>query len=217
MPDLTKVYETLFARYGDLHWWPAKTPYEVMAGAVLTQNTAWRNVVKAIDNFKGTLTPEFVAQAEPAVLIDIIRPAGFFSRKAECLIAVTAWYAGYSYDAENVRSEPFKKIRAELCSVKGVGDETADSISLYAFDFLTFVVDAYTVRLCGRYTIETGGGYFGVKAFFESNLPKSIEIYKNFHALIIANAKEHCRKNKPLCSGCPLFEGCERRGINTVL
>jgi endonuclease-3 related protein len=206
------IYETLLAHYGELNWWPAKTPYEVIVGAVLTQNTAWSNVEKAIANFGAYLTPESVANADISILTDIIRPAGFFNQKVVYLKAVTAWFAEYGYDAPAVRKRPLNKLRSELLSTKGVGQETADSILLYAFGFPTFVVDAYTSRLCERYPIEAGNGYAEVKAHFESDLPKDAHIYNNLHALIVINAKEHCRK-KPFCDGCPLGGECGRRGV----
>jgi endonuclease-3 related protein len=207
--QLLSIYETLLAHYGDLQWWPAKTPYAVIVGAVLTQNTAWRNVEKAIANFGENLTHETVANADLAELTETIRPAGFFNQKAGYLKAVTAWYANYDYDVPTVQRESLVKLRSELLSAKGVGQETADSILLYAFGFPTFVVDAYTVRLCGRYPIKVGKGYAEVKAYFEGNLPQSAEIYNSFHALIVINAKEHCRK-KPSCKDCPLGKTCGR-------
>lgn len=210
--QLFAIYEKLLAHYGELHWWPAKTPYEVMVGAVLTQNTAWGNVEKAIANFGENLSPETVANCDLAKLTEIIRPAGFFNQKAVYLKAVTAWYARYGCDVSTVQQEPLAKLRAELLSTRGVGQETADSILLYAFGFPTFVVDAYTVRLCGRYPIETGKGYTAVKKYFEEKLPRSAEVYNGFHAQIVINAKAHCRK-KPACAGCPLGATCERRGL----
>jgi endonuclease-3 related protein len=206
---LLSVYKTLLAHYGDSHWWPARTPYEVIVGAVLTQNAAWSNVEKAIANFGTNLTPETVENADFAELTEIIRPAGFYNQKAGYLKAVTAWFKKYGYDGPTVQCESLEKLRAELLSTKGVGQETADSILLYAFGFPTFVVDAYTIRLCERYPIEAGKSYAMVKAFFESHLPKSAEVYNYFHALIVTNAKEHCRK-KPSCVGCPLGERCRR-------
>ena len=207
---LAQIYDTLFSRYGNPHWWPGETPYEIMVGAVLTQNCAWRNVEKAIANFGNNLTPEFVLSLDHAALVDKIRPAGFFNQKAVYLKAVTAWFGKYGFDAGTVKREPLEKLRAELLSTKGVGRETADSILLYAFDLPTFVIDAYTVRLCGRLPLEAGKSYDEIKAYFESNSPKSVEVYNNFHALIVINGKEHCRK-KPLCGGCPLADGCEKR------
>ena len=209
---LISIYEILLAHYGDLNWWPAKTPYEVIVGAILTQNTAWSNVEKAIANFGKNLTPEAVANTDISELKEIIRPAGFFNQKALYLKAVTAWYANYDYDVPTVQRESLTKLRTELLLTKGVGQETADSILLYAFGFPTFVVDAYTVRLCERYPIDVGKGYAAVKAYFENNLPQSVEVYNRFHALIVINAKEHCRK-RPYCERCPLSGMCERRRL----
>lgn len=206
------IYERLLAHYGALRWWPADTPYEVMAGAVLTQNTAWGNVEKALANFGGRLSPRFVLDADIADLKEIIRPAGFFNQKAAYLKALTEWYWRYGFDAAAVRGEPLCKVRGELLSVRGVGRETADSILLYAFGFPTFVADAYTGRLCDRFPIPAGEGYEAVKAFFEDNFKRSAEGYNALHALIVINAKEHCRK-KPLCDGCPLAESCGRRSL----
>lgn len=209
---LTIIYETLFNHYGDLHWWPGETPYEIIVGAVLTQNTAWGNVEKAIASFGNRLQPEFVANTDSAELIEIIRPAGFFNQKAVYLKEVTAWFANYCYDASEVQKQPLKQLRTELLATKGIGQETADSILLYAFGFPTFVVDAYTHRLCNRYPIKAGRNYNEVKAYFEKRLPKSTQVYNHLHALIVINAKEHCRK-KPLCDGCPLVGECRRLGV----
>ncbi|MEA4899153.1 endonuclease III domain-containing protein [Bacillota bacterium Meth-B3] len=210
---LLSLHETLLARYGEPHWWPAGTPYEVIVGAVLTQNTAWGNVEKAIARFGGALSPEQVLRLELAELSQIIRPAGFFNQKARYLQAVTEWFARYGFDVPTVRREPLEKLRAELMSVKGVGPETADSILLYAFGHPTFVVDAYTMRLCFRYPIDAGAGYEAVKRYFEAGLPRSAPLYNSFHALIVVHAKAHCRK-KPLCDGCPLGDTCERHGAD---
>jgi endonuclease-3 related protein len=205
--SVVTIYKTLLAHYGNPNWWPARTPYEVIVGAVLTQNTAWGNVEKAIANFGDDLTPKRVIGASFDELTELIRPAGFFNQKAGYLKAVTEWFQGYRFRVSAVKRESLEKIRRELLAVKGVGPETADSILLYAFGFPSFVVDAYTVRLCGRYPIDAGEGYEAVKSYFEANLPESAEVYNNFHALIVVNAKEHCRK-KPICAGCPLGRRC---------
>jgi len=209
--DLRSLYEALYNHYGDLQWWPGETPYEVMVGAILTQNTTWSNVEKAIANFGDNLTPQFVQGASIAELSNVIHPAGFFNQKAVYLKAVTAWFAGYNFNVSTVQREPLDKLRLELLSVKGVGKETADSILLYAFGFPTFVVDAYTARLCERYPIDAGKGYDAIKAYFENSLPRDVYVYNNLHAMIVINAKEHCRK-KPICSGCPLENRCGRYG-----
>ena len=225
--NVSTVYEMLNAHYGDLKWWPGTgkkaggkadfaegkitekaTPYEIIVGAVLTQNTAWGNVEKAIANFGDCLSPQFVLDIDVEELKDIIRPAGFFNQKSAYLKAVTKWFAGYDFDIPTIQRESLEKLRPELLSDKGIGKETADSILLYAFSFPTFVVDAYTIRLCERYGIDAGKGYDKVKTHFEENLPRSVEIYNNYHALIVINGKDHCRKSKPLCGTCPLKEAC---------
>jgi endonuclease-3 related protein len=205
---LTAIYKALAARYGNLHWWPAETPYEVIAGAILAQNTAWSNVKKAIANFQGDLSPGRVMGLDIKALIEIIRPAGFFNQKSVYLKEAAAWFGRYGFSASAVRKLPLAQVRAELLSVRGVGNETADSILLYAFGFPTFVVDAYTMRLLSRLPVDAGRRYEEVKAYFERELPRDAEIYNNFHAMIVVNAKEHCRK-KPVCKGCPLSEGCD--------
>ena len=209
---LSDMYTRLLDHYGDPRWWPAGSTYEVMAGAVLTQNTAWTNVEKAIAHFGDGLSPHVVASIDEESLRDIIRPAGSFTRKALCLKALTDWYACYGYDDERVRRQPMARLRDELLALKGIGPETADSILLYAFGFPSFVVDAYTMRLCGRYPLDAGRDYHGVKSFFENHIANDALLYNRFHALIVINAKAHCRK-KPLCAGCPLYDTCERRGL----
>jgi len=206
------VYDALLAYYGNLNWWPAKTPYEVMVGAVLTQNTAWSNVEKAISNFGEFLSPEAVISSGLEELAATIRPAGFFSQKTQYLKAVTEWFRFYDYDVATVQKEPLDKLRNELLKVRGVGKETADSILLYAFGYATFVVDAYTMRLCERLPLSAGKGYDTVKAYFETYLPRQTDVYNNFHAMIVFNGKDHCRKT-PVCGGCPLRDMCGRVGL----
>ena len=210
---LSGIYEKLLAHYGDLNWWPAQSTYEVMVGAILTQNTAWGNVEKAMANFGADLSPQRVAAAKLEDLKEIIRPAGFFNQKAVYLKELTAWFAKYGYDKNRIKKEPLDDLRTELLAVKGVGPETADSILLYAFGFPTFVVDAYTIRLCGRYPMDAGKGYGAVKAYFEGGLPRNEKVYNNFHALMVINGKDHCKKKKPSCGDCPLEEGCEKLGL----
>ncbi len=215
MPDtksrnkLYEIYEALFFSYGDLQWWPADSVYEVMVGAVLTQNTAWSNVEQAIERFGGDLTPERVSRLPLAGLQELIRPAGFFRQKSQYLKALTEWFMRYDCDAERIKRLDLKELRKDLLKVYGVGQETADSILLYGFHFPTFVVDAYTMRLFRRYPLDAGSTYRQVKAFIESRIPRDVQLYNRFHALIVQNGKEHCKK-KPRCAGCPLEETCEK-------
>ena len=208
---LLEVYNRLLSYYGDPHWWPAETPYEVIVGAVLTQNTAWSNVEKAIANFGDNLSSEFVSTLLHCELAEIIRPAGFFNQKAGYLQEITRWFGQYKYNVDAVRECPLEQIRPELLAVKGVGRETADSILLYAFGFPTFVVDAYTMRLIERLPLDAGRDYETVKAYFEQHIPRDAELYNIYHALIVLNGKDFCRK-KPMCGDCPLTEICEKKG-----
>ncbi|MDR0920027.1 MAG: endonuclease III domain-containing protein [Oscillospiraceae bacterium] len=210
---MIEIYNVLFERYGDMNWWPANTPYEVIVGAVLTQNTTWNNVKKALDRLGENINPKFISEVDIEELSNIIRPAGFFNQKAIYLKEITSWFGKYNFDIPTVCKVPLKDLRKELLAVKGVGRETADSILLYACDLPTFVVDAYTKRLCQRIPIEVGMDYEEIKAYFENNIPKDVLLYNNFHALIVNNAKEHCRK-KPLCEDCPLFDMCKKTSIN---
>lgn len=203
-----EIYHPLYARYGDQHWWPADSPYEVMVGAVLTQNTNWGNVEKAIANFKGNITPNRMESLNIEKLQELIRPAGFNKQKALYLKALTAWYKRYGYSTVFVADKAVESLRKELLAVHGVGRETADAVLLYAFGQLSFVVDAYTLRLLKRLGITNIKlDYESVKAFLEQGLPKELFVYKNFHACIVVNAKAHCR-TKPQCEDCPLSENC---------
>ncbi len=203
---LIEIYDRLLSRYGDPHWWPAETPYEVIVGAVLTQNTAWGNVEKAIANF-GELSPERVMAMAHGELAGVVRPAGFFNQKARYLQTVTHWYAQYGFSADAIHKLPHDRVRSELLSLKGVGRETADSIMLYAFGFPSFVVDAYTMRLVRRLPLPAGNNYEAVKAFFTQNLDCDAELFNRYHALIVLNGNRHCRK-EPKCGGCPILELC---------
>jgi endonuclease-3 related protein len=206
-----ELYNRLLDCYGEPRWWPADSPYEVIVGAVLTQNCAWNNVVKAIANIGDRLDPLFILNADDAELSGMIRPAGFFTQKAGYLKSVTRWYQRYNFDVETVKAEPLAKLRGELLSTRGIGRETADAILLYAFGLPTFVVDAYTARLNERLRLDAGKGYDDIKQSFESNLARAnqnnVDVYNRYHALIVLHGKERCHK-KPACAGCPLKDMC---------
>ncbi|MDR1599798.1 MAG: endonuclease [Oscillospiraceae bacterium] len=197
--------------YGEPGWWPARSPYEVIVGAVLTQNCAWGNVVKAIANIGDRLDPRTILDMDASELAGMVRPAGFFNQKVVYLKAVTRWYQLYGFDVDTVRREPLTKLRGELLSTRGVGRETADSILLYAFRLPTFVVDAYTVRLCERLRLDAGKNYEEIKNKFETNLAETGHnnegIYNRYHALVVTHGNARCHK-KPACGGCPVKEMC---------
>lgn len=207
---LEAIYETLLNHYGDLGWWPADTPFEVMIGAILTQNTAWTNVEKAIARFDGDLTPVRIQNLSHEELEEIIRPAGFYRQKADYLKNLTAWFVRYEWDTAKAKDIPTENLRKELLAVRGIGNETADSILLYAFHRATFVVDAYTKRLFARMPVDAGKKYMEIKRYCESHLPEDAVLYSHFHALIVENAKTHCRKI-PRCTACPLECLCAKK------
>jgi endonuclease-3 related protein len=204
---LMSLYNQLLARYGPQHWWPGETPFEVMVGAILTQNTAWTNVEKAIANLKlaGLMEPRLLLAVDPPLLARLIRPAGYYNVKTKRLRAFLLWLVkAHGGKAEALRGRPLASLREDLLAVKGIGRETADSILLYAVGLPTFVVDAYTHRILRRHgLVPAETDYEEMKALFEENLPRDAALYNEYHALIVACGKEYCRP-RPACAGCPL-------------
>lgn len=205
-PSVRDVYAALLAYYGKQEWWPGG-PYEIIVGAVLVQNTNWRNVEKALANFNGLLSPGYILSLPDADLREIIRPSGFYTAKAECLKRVTEWYEKYDCSPAETRRNPREKVRAELTAIKGVGCETADAIMLYALRFPVFVVDAYTKRLLSRLGITVKQDYSSIQNYFENGLDADTGLYAGYHSLILAHSKRHCLKS-PSCGGCPLAKSC---------
>jgi endonuclease-3 related protein len=201
-----EIYKKLRDSFGEPGWWPGE-PYEIMVGAVLVQNTAWGNVEKALANFKGRLSPEYVEALPLEKLRELIRPSGFYKAKSLCLKEVTMWYKSYDYSAARVHAFSLEKLRSELLAVKGVGEETADAILLYSFRFPTFVVDAYTRRLLSRLDANIELSNAAIKNFFTGPLGSDAGSFADCHALIVAHAKQYCRKT-PFCCGCPLSDIC---------
>ena len=204
---LVEIYDLLLARYGHRHWWPAENPFEVCVGAILTQNTNWRNVEKAIANLKrdGLLSPEALHAVPIEVLADAIRPSGFFNVKSVRLKAFVAYlFDHHGGSLERMFTGEWRKLREDLLDVSGIGRETCDSILLYAGEKPTFVVDGYTIRLLAALElIEPQSDYETVRSLFMANLPADPRLYNEYHALIVQHGKEHCRK-RPRCAGCPL-------------
>ncbi len=204
---LPELFSHLLHSYGKRNWWPAKSPFEMMVGAILTQNTAWGNVERAIDSFGECLTPQFILSCEDSRLGEIIRPSGYYNQKAARLKTLARWFEGYGFDIGRVRAMPAELLRAELLALNGVGHETAYCLLLYAFDKPFFVVDAYTRRLFSRLGFSVPKEYDAFRCTIEASLPKELYLYNEFHALIVQHAKERCRA-KPVCAGCPLLERC---------
>lgn len=213
VPKPHKVYETLLRRFGPQRWWPVTLgggPFEVCAGAILTQNTAWTNVEKALRNLDGLLTARKVASSGAARLARLVRPSGYYNQKAARLGGFAKYVCRkYGGDVSKLLAKPLGEAREELLSLKGIGPETADSMLLYGGGRRTFVVDAYTLRLASRMGWKRAADYTSAKEFFESTLPRSAKLYNEFHALIVALCKYHCRK-RPLCGQCPLERTCRK-------
>ena len=208
---LVDVFARLHEEFGPRCWWPAETPFEVCVGAILTQNTNWRNVEKAIANLKGErlLSPEAIRDIEVHQLAAVIKPAGFFNVKALRLkeFVVFLWER-YDGDLERMFKVDWMELRRELLAVRGIGPETCDSILLYAGHKPTFVVDAYTRRIFSHLgLIEPAASYEEIRSYFMSNLPEDVKLFNEYHALIVEHAKTYCRSN-PRCTGCPLLAEC---------
>ena len=204
---LKEIYNLLFSAFGPQNWWPAETDLEMMVGAILTQNTSWNNVEKAIQNLKekDLLSVRGLREIPVSLLAGYIRPAGYYNLKAKRLKNLIKFIEDrYNGDINKLFSLDTDTIRKGLLSVKGIGMETADSIILYGAGRPLFVVDTYTHRILTRHgLIEEGAGYDDLQVFFMDNLPNDAELFKEFHALIVKTGKDCCRR-KPLCSNCPL-------------
>ncbi len=206
-PPLRAIYDALLAHFGPQRWWPARTRFEMMVGAILTQNTSCSNVEKAIARLREAraLEPRRMHDAPLPQLAEWIRPAGYFNVKARRLRAFTEWLLeryGGSVD-RMFKTEPVR-LRAELLAINGIGPETADSMLLYAGGHPVFVVDAYTRRFLIRHGwLADGAAYDEVAAVFTDRLPQDAALYNEYHALIVALGKTFCR-SKARCETCPL-------------
>ena len=213
-PPLMEVFDLLLSTYGPQGWWPGDGPFEVIVGAVLTQNTAWQNVAQAIANLKreGLLDASALLDAEPETVKALIAPAGFFNVKYDRLMNVLMYLTRHDLDLERFRHLSVADLRDELLQVNGIGPETADSILLYAFERPVFVVDAYTRRLFSRlgHGWMERGPYDEIQKLFMEVLPRDAGLYNEFHALIVVHCKDTCKKS-PLCSGCCLSSFCPGR------
>lgn len=208
-PGLTEVYRRLFMAYGPQHWWPGDTPFEIMVGAVLTQNTAWTNVERAIANLEaaGVLTPEAIDDEPLSRLVKWLRPSGYFNVKARRLKSLCRWVVEQG-GVRKLKRLDTHELRSALLGVHGVGPETADDILLYAFGRPVFVIDAYTRRVFSRVG-EIGGdeGYETLRHKFEGALVPDAKLYNEYHALIVRHGKDICR-TRPRCDSCCLAACC---------
>ena len=206
------VYRRLHAAHGPQHWWPGDSTFEIMVGAVLTQNTAWTNVEKAIANLKlaQALSPEAIAAAPHRRLATWLRPSGYFNIKAQRLRAFCQWLIRKG-GVKHIARLPTEDLRSELLQVHGIGPETADDILLYAFNRPVFVIDAYTRRIFQRLRLIRGDEkYEQLRQWFETALAADARLFNEYHALIVTHAKDVCRK-RPQCSACKIGPLCPSR------
>ncbi|KRT56058.1 endonuclease III domain-containing protein [endosymbiont of Ridgeia piscesae] len=205
---LRTAYSQLLQRYGPQHWWPADSAFEVMVGAVLTQNTAWSNVERAIQNLKAieALDLHQIDRMPPDELAQLIRPAGYFNVKARRLKHLCSFLRAHAGQLQPLSD---KALRRAFLSVNGIGPETADDILLYAFERPVFVIDAYTRRIFSRLgMVPAHSAYEALRLAFERALGPDPELFNEYHALIVRHAKEACRK-QPDCTVCCLALECD--------
>ncbi|MFC1674862.1 endonuclease III domain-containing protein [Candidatus Omnitrophota bacterium] len=205
---LYSIYRKLSLAFGPQRWWPGDTPFEIAIGAILTQNTNWGNVEKAINNLKKKrlLSPKKLHRLSCARIARLIKPSGYFNIKAKRLKAFLDFlFRDYGGSLKDMSSASTKRLREDLLCVNGIGPETADSILLYALKKPAFVVDAYTRRILLRHKlISRDAGYDKMQDLFAKNLRRSVALFNEYHALLVKLGKEFCLKNKPRCNICPL-------------
>lgn len=205
---LHSYFHALFAAYGPQHWWPGRSRFEVIVGAILTQNTAWKNVERALANLRSAklLNAQAIHKGPTPRLAACLRPSGYFRQKTKTLTNfVDFLFTEYAGSLNRLFAAPTERLREQLLNLRGIGPETADSILLYAGKRPVFVVDAYARRILERHGLaDPKSTYETLRASFESSLPRNSALYNEFHALIVRTGKLHCRKSDPLCSTCPL-------------
>ena len=209
--SLMNIYNLLFKYYGSQKWWPAKSPFEVVVGTILTQNTNWKNVVTAIKNLRESnmLSPHNLYYGDINILKNNIRPTGFYNQKSIYLKNISKFIIEeLNYDITNLRDYSISVARNMLLNIKGIGFETADSILLYAVKKPIFVVDLYTKRFLARVKIPLPlNNYTYIQQYIMNNILRDVTLYNEFHALIVEHSKYFCRK-KPLCDQCFLNSYC---------
>ena len=208
MSHLIQVYERLLDKFGPQNWWPGESPFEIMVGAVLVQNTAWRNVERAIENLReaGVMEPHALYSLPPEELAELIRPAGYFQVKTRRLRNLLAFLIEeYDGSLKAMFRASLPTLREQLLAVHGIGPETADAILLYAGGMPTFVVDTYAHRVLARHGwVGYEADYHEIKDYFESTLPADAKLYNEYHALLVRVGKDYCRRTAPKCDECPL-------------
>ncbi len=216
---IIKIFDILYSIYGPQFWWPGEGQFEIIIGAILTQNTSWQNVARAIANLKekNLLNPKTLFSADPNYIKELIRPSGFFNVKYNRIRSFLEYLDNYGMDLNKLSNLCTYDLRSQLLNINGIGPETADSILLYAFERPIFVVDSYTRRLFSRlgFGWMKEASYDDIQAFFIDNLPSDIKLYNEYHALIVHHCKLLCKK-QPLCLRCSIVD-CQSRSVITTV
>ncbi len=209
---LLDIYRRLFEHFGPQHWWPAEESFEVIVGAILTQSAAWGNVEKAIANLRAAeaLSPRALRQLSLSKLAELVHPCGYYNAKALKLRSFAYWLGNrYQDDLDSLFAQNTDELRQQLLSIHGIGQETADSIVLYAAGKPIFVIDAYTRRIISRIGLAPEKDSYGAyKTFFMEHLPPDSGLFNEYHALLVCLGKNVCRR-RPLCQGCCLSDICQ--------
>ncbi|CDU02455.1 conserved hypothetical protein [Vibrio coralliirubri] len=204
---ILSVFNTLEQHYGYFDWWQREDPYEIVLGAILVQNTNWKNAEKALTNLGDKCDPRSVADMDLDDLAQKIRSSGYYNQKAIKLKAVTEWFSKYQYDISVVREQDKGQLRKELLEVKGIGGETADAILVYAIGKPSFVIDAYARRIFTRNGLDVPKSYEKFRALMESVIPLDTKRYGYYHGLLVEHGQQFCNP-KPKCQDCPLNSTC---------
>ena len=208
-----EIYRRLLDTYGPQEWWPGESQFEMIAGAILTQAAAWRNVELALENLRAAGIGDWPAvhAMEVDALAELVRPSGYYNAKARKLKAFAAHVCvGYGGDLDAMFAADTAALRQELLGIHGIGPETADDILVYAAGKPSFVIDVYSVRIMRRLGLTPAGrdNYHEWQAMFHAGVPEDVEVYNEYHALLDRHHKEACTKNAPRCAGCCLLDMC---------
>jgi endonuclease-3 related protein len=205
---MSAVLRAMLDQFGPQHWWPGQTPFEIAVGAILTQNTNWQKVTRAIENLRGhgALEPQAMDRLPLDALGEMIRPAGYFRQKAARLKSLVRWLIErHDGSMQPLAAADLGSLREQLLAIRGIGPETADAILLYAAGQPTFVVDTYTHRIATRHGwIEPEAGYDELKEYFQSRLPDDVAQLQEMHAQLVQVGKQYCRRREARCEHCPL-------------
>ena len=209
---LNKIYRALLKYHGKQYWWPGDTEFEIMIGAILTQSISWKNVETAIEKLKqnNLLSPEALYSKKWDVIAPLIKSTGYFNQKAKKIKNFLEWFKGYDFSLDLLKQIDTALIRSELLAINGIGEETSDSILLYALSRKIFVIDAYTRRIFKRIGILTGSEkYSKIQEIFHKRFNGLLQDYNEFHALIVIHGKNICKKN-PVCIECCISDLCRK-------